>query len=290
MTLAELIVAASLTTAVAGAALCATIPLQRGFAAYPEAAGLTQRARVVAELLSAELRRASLVLPFRAGDIDSDIPQGVFYRPDVVTAIADPLPAVVRGWVTPAEMRTYHLKQDAEGVWQLMQYNGQASDAPAVEDVVELRVEYFGESQPPAAATTEAGDVRVSYGAPPPPLGIDDPADAWGAGENCIIASANGAYLPRLIPLGGTGVVPLPPGILTDGPWCPDDVHTFRFDADLLRVRRVRVSIRVQAAAPFRGASGRWFAHGGSAGDPARYVPDETFTIDVAPRNIDVAR
>jgi hypothetical protein len=180
MTLAELIVAASLTAVATGAALLATTPLQREFATHPEAAGLTQRTRVVAELLTSDVRRASLVLPYRAGDVDSDSARGVFYRLDAFTAIADPLAAVVRGLSTPAQMRTYHLKQDSEGTWQLMQYDGHASDQPAVEDVISLRMEYFGEAAPPMATTTAAGEVRVSYGSAPPPLTIDDPDDSWG--------------------------------------------------------------------------------------------------------------
>ena len=86
------------------------------------------------------------------------------------------------------------------------------------------------------------------------------------------------------------GLVPLGAGLLTDGPWCPDASHSFRFDADLLRIRRVRVGIRLQAARPFRGLPGTWFLHGGSAGDPARYVPDQSLTLDIAPRNLNVAR
>ena len=54
MTLAELLVAACVTTLVAGAAVATVAPLQRGFAAHPEAANLAQRTRVVAELLSSD--------------------------------------------------------------------------------------------------------------------------------------------------------------------------------------------------------------------------------------------
>ena len=36
-------------------------------------------------------------------------------------------------------------------------------------------------------------------------------------------------------------------GVLTDGPWLPDATFVNRFDADLLRVRRVRATVRVRA-------------------------------------------
>lgn len=290
MTLPELMVAASVTTLVAGAALAAVAPLQQRFATEPEAASLAQRTRVVAGFLSADLRRAALVLPVRVGEVGSDIARGVFYRSDVFSAIADPVDALARGLIVPSNIRTYHLKQDSEGVWQLMQYDGRASDQPAVEDVISLRMEYFGDAEPPTATVTERGDVRVTYGAVPPPLDVDDPIDSWGAGENCTIANVGGQYAPRLPATGPPGVTLLSQAVLADGPWCPDASHAFRFDADLLRVRRVRVQVRLQASRPFRGLAGLLFANSGSASGPWRYVPDETITLDIAPRNINVAR
>jgi len=289
MTLSELLVAASITVLVAGAALAAVAPLQRSFAAHPEVASLSQRTRVVAELVSGDLRRASLLLPLRLGDVDNDVPRGVFYRRDVITAVYDPVEALASGVVVPSETRTYHLKPDAGRISQLMQYDGRASDQPAVEDVIGLQFEYFGLGEPPTASLNERGDVRVTYGARPPPLAVDSSRDSWGAGENCSIENAGGRYVPRL-PRLGAGVVPIDPALLVDGPWCPDAAHAFRFDADLLRVRRVRVHVRLQAARPFRGLAGTWFVNGGSAGDPWRYVQDETVTLDVMPRNIHVAR
>ena len=289
MTLAELLVAACITTLVTGAALAAVVPLQRSFAAHPEVASLTQRTRVVVELLSADLRRASLVLPYRIGDVNSDIFRGVFYRDNVASTVTDSIEAVARGAVVPSESHTYHLKQDVEGIWQLMQYDGHLSDQPAVEDVIAIQFEYFGSGDPPMTSLNANGDVRVTYGPLPPPPAIDDPADVWGAGENCTIANDTGRYVPRLQNL-GAGEVPIGQALLVDGPWCPDAAHAFRFDADLLRVRRVRVHLRLQAARPFRGLPGVWFANGGSAGDPWRSVPDEDVTLDVMPRNTHVAR
>ena len=289
MTLSELLVAACITTLVVGAAIAAITPLQRSFAAQPEAASLSQRTRVVAELLTGDLRRASLVLPLRFGAVANDIAGGVFYRDDVVTTFTDPAAALASGVVTPSASRTYHLKRDVEGIWQLMQYDGLASDQPAVEDVIALRFEYFGSGEPPSASVTPRGDVRATYGASPPFPDVDDPGDTWGPGENCTIASVGDQYVPRLPNL-GAGIVPIGQALFVDGPWCPDAAHAFRFDADLLRIRRVRVHLRLQAARPFRGLPGAWFVNGGAAGDPWRYVPDERVTLDVMPRNLHVAR
>ena len=81
----------------------------------------------------------------------------------------------------------------------------------------------------------------------------------------------------------GTGR--LDPGVFIDGPWRPDEAHPARFDVDLLSIRRIRVRLRVQAHAAFRGPAGVLFSHAGVA--PAtRYVPDQEIRFDVAPRNM----
>jgi hypothetical protein len=61
----------------------------------------------------------------------------------------------------------------------------------------------------------------------------------------------------------------LPPETFQDGPWFPDETDRNRFDTDLLKVKRVRVAVRVQAAIP----------------SLRRVLPDRTITLDVAPRN-----
>jgi hypothetical protein len=62
----------------------------------------------------------------------------------------------------------------------------------------------------------------------------------------------------------------LDPDLFQNGPWFPDDRDRNRFDMDLLRIRRVRVTLRVQAASP--------------ALRP--FLPDREVTFDVAPRNL----
>jgi hypothetical protein len=61
----------------------------------------------------------------------------------------------------------------------------------------------------------------------------------------------------------------LSPDALQDGPWFPNDSDRNRFDMDLLKIRRVRVTLRVQSAIPAL----------------RRVLPDRTITFDVAPRN-----
>ena len=187
---------------------------------------------------------------------------------------------------------TYFLRADpATGASQLVRYDGFRTDRPVVDNVVAMAVEYFGDPRPPRVLPApEPGDpIRpiTSYGPAPPPSGVDDPRDLWGPGENCVFADAGGP-VPRLGVLGaGPSPVPLDPAQLRDGPWCPDAQHATRFDADLLRVRRVRLRLRVQVAvATMRGPAGRLFARGGTAVSADLFAPDQQLVLDIAPRNL----
>jgi hypothetical protein len=79
--------------------------------------------------------------------------------------------------------------------------------------------------------------------------------------------------------------VRLEPATLCDGPWIGE--APWRVDADLFRVRRVRVRLRLQAdAAAVRGINPQRFAAAGTATSPAREVPDLDLAIDVAPASL----
>ena len=79
---------------------------------------------------------------------------------------------------------------------------------------------------------------------------------------------------------------PLPLSLFSDGPWCGEGDN--RFDADLLRVRTVRVAVRVQAAhAGLRGI-GADFAVPGTSRSARRALPDYAVTFDVTPRNLNL--
>lgn len=144
----------------------------------------------------------------------------------------------------------------------LRQYDGDANDWPVLDDVVDLRVWYFGEGEPPVWPRPADGEA------------------------NCLYAG-DGAYQSALLPvLGSPGqLLELTPGLLTDGPWC--GAGDTQYDADLLRVRRVRVAVRLQAGdAAVRGLDPLQFANPGSARRSSLAVPDLTVRIDVTPRNL----
>jgi prepilin-type N-terminal cleavage/methylation domain-containing protein len=144
----------------------------------------------------------------------------------------------------------------------LRHYDGDAGDLPVVDDVVDLSVRYYGEAEPPVWPRPPDGETNCLYG-------------------------ADGAYQGALLPVLGTPgrLLELTAAILTDGPWC--GVGDLQYDADLLRIRRVRVTVRLQAGdAAVRGADRLRFANPGSARRSSLAVADMTVHIDVAPRNL----
>jgi type II secretory pathway pseudopilin PulG len=204
--------------------------------------------------------------------------------------------------ITQVRTATYYLKADKpSNTYQLMFYDGYQTDLPIVDNVVKLKFEYFGEPQPPRmlppgpnnCLTATCTGPWTTYGPKPPDAATDlITTDEYGKGENCAFSMATGALAPRLAVLGdGTSPVKLTAASLTDGPWCPNKDSVNRYDADLLRVRRVRVSMRVQVGLDsLRGPAGVLFTNGGTATSAQRYVPDQEISFDVTPRNMNLGR
>lgn len=190
---------------------------------------------------------------------------------------------------------SYYLKtDDANRTYQLMRHDGWSTELPVVDDVVQLEFRYFGDPEPPRLTGTpldEPPGPWTTYGPAPPP--IEQTRGTWPQGENCTFLVANGAHVPRLNVLAGGGptLVELTAAVLTDGPWCPSSLTPNRFDADLLRIRRVRVIVRVQSAlASLRGPAGALFLKAGTARAGDRYVPDLEVQFDITPRNMNFGR
>ncbi len=142
--------------------------------------------------------------------------------------------------VVQAEMRTYYFDAVTR---QLRFSDGDMTDQPVVDGISAMSVQYFGSPAPPRL--------------PKPPLGV----------ANCLYDAA-GVPDPGLASLsaGPEGLAALPLAMFQDGPWCGTGVT--QFDADLLRIRRVRVTIEAAAA---------------SAPPGGRHP---AITFDVAPRNL----
>ena len=208
----ELLIASAITMAVVGAVLAVVNPAQLMFRAQGDAADLHQRLRAAADTVSADVRAAMAVRPYRVGAMRDDAAIGVYYRTDTLTVLGVPsTPLSLDG----SASRTYYLRSAAPGTFQLMQYDGGLSDLPMLDHVVRLSFDYFG---------------HATSGGP---------------------------------------LVRLDPATLVDGPWIEDAAHR-TFDADLLRVREVRASLRLESTDP-------WLR---------RLVPDEEIVLHIAMRNI----
>ncbi len=142
---------------------------------------------------------------------------------------------------------------------QVRRTEAAGASQPLTDDVVGMRVRYYGGAAAPRW---------------PSMPGV----------ETCAVA-ADGT--PKL---GLLGPVPGPPVELTladlsDGPWC--GAGDWRFDADLLRIRAVRVAIRLQARSPgVRGVAPEWFAVPGQARRLRQEVRDVELDVFVTAPNL----
>jgi len=164
--------------------------------------------------------------------------------------------------VAAAESRTYWFNATAR---QLRHYDGYMTDAPVADNVVAVGFQYFGDPVPPTRPRPPAGVANCLY-------------DEDGELRSALAALvADGGSLARL-----------PLAALNDGPWCGDGAN--RFDADLLRIRKVRVTIRLQTtSAALRGATAD-FSSPGTSRSARRAVADYSLRFDVSPRNLNGGR
>ncbi|HSC28028.1 MAG TPA: hypothetical protein VLD67_12180 [Vicinamibacterales bacterium] len=158
--------------------------------------------------------------------------------------------------VMPIVHRIYYLDRSSR---RLMFYDGYQTDVPLVDGVVDLRFGYFADPMPDSVREPADGDENCVYRAGDPPV-------------------------PLLEYLGGRSPAALPPARMIDGPICGVSPH--RFDGDLLRIRRVVVTIRLEVSADYLRGSGASFAREGNSPDGDSYVRDYEITFDVSPRNM----
>jgi prepilin-type N-terminal cleavage/methylation domain-containing protein len=156
---------------------------------------------------------------------------------------------------------TYYLDRTTN---QLRRYDGLDTDVPIVDNVVDLRFEYFGDPNPPTSPRPAAGQA------------------------NCLYDAAGNYLNPGTLPATDGALAALTAANLTDGPYCGGSGN--QFDVDLLRIRKVRVTMRMQVATEaLRGGQTLGGETRRSHG-AERYVPDYIVAFEVAPRNLNLAR
>jgi hypothetical protein len=164
--------------------------------------------------------------------------------------------------VTQVISYTYYLDRNTN---QLRRYNGNTQDVPVVDNVVDLRFEYFGDPEPPTR--------------PKPGAGV----------PNCLYDAVGNYLNPGQLPADHGSLASLPEAVLIDGPWC--GLGNNAFDVDLLRIRKVRVSLRMQAGAEqFRGTDPAFFMNPGKSEGGGKLIPDYLVSFEVTPRNLNLTR
>jgi prepilin-type N-terminal cleavage/methylation domain-containing protein len=197
--------------------------------------------------------------------------------------------------VTEAVIRTYFRKAETN---QLVYSDGSSGpEVPVVDNVVDLSFEYWGDPNPPRRTSKPISDPIgpwQTYG-PRPTIGPSD--TAYPVNENCAFTYDGSRHLPRLpvLPSGENtaALVQLTESQLTDGlpAWCPDESRAARYDVDLLRIRKIGVTVRLQTAmAALRGPAGVLFRNGGTSRSATKWVPDQEVRFQVSPRNLNLGR
>jgi hypothetical protein len=144
---------------------------------------------------------------------------------------------------------------------QLFHYAGGTEEpVPIVDNVVDLQFQYFVDPNPPVNVGCQAArDLPV-------------------------------------LPSNGSSLVEMSVKDLVNGPYCPEqapgaDPPRTVFDADLYRVRKVRVLLRVQTGLDdLRGRDAFLFRNPGASSAGTRFVPDYELSFEITPRNMNLGR
>lgn len=151
---------------------------------------------------------------------------------------------------------------------QLMHYDGSdVPPQPVVDNVVGLQFDYYGDPAPPVSPKPPSGQANCLY-------------DALG---NYIAGGMT------TLTTGGGSLAPLPVSMFTDGPWCGSGSN--EFDADLFRVRKVKVTLRIQTPNDaLRGQNTTLFVNPGTSKSGQKFIPDLVTSFEVSPRNMNLSR
>jgi len=299
--LAEALVSLALTMTVTGAALALTLPASRVSMTQPEVMDVQQRARVAAEMIARDLssagagiyagpRRGVLsgaipaVWPRRIGAVNGDAAD--MARATAITMLSVPQTAAQTTTATPIGSGALSLVTEAApncGAAVLCGLTaGQdvlVTDGTGHADIFRITrvigatatLRHHGQdlawSYPSGSSVTQVVSRTFEYDAATRQLRQYDGDQS----DQPAVDHLVGVSFSYLVSSAG-GLAPLPLSELTDGPWI--GAGTMRFDADVLRVRAIRVNVGAEAADVRLRAR----------------VPSFGVSLDVAPRNLSVGR
>lgn len=192
-------------------------------------------------------------------------------------------------WVVAARADRFGLVRQVDGSQTLTRLTFAGASEPLVDGVVDLEVVPWGRPDVPGLRDADEGPGLASWGLMPPPADEADDDEVFADGEHCMVYRSGGRPRSRLsarVP-GAEGLARLAPFDFADGPWCPLEGAAAAFDADLLRVQRIDIRMRVEVlSAEFRGPAGRLFARGGTATLAApRWIQDRIIAFSVGLAN-----
>jgi len=300
--LLEMLLSLSIILVVTGAMFALVNPTHAAFASQPELADMQQRLRVAVDTLGRDLRMAGAgsrgyfasILPHRRGFESAD-PPGAFFD-DRMTVLYVPLAAAETFVDAQAEGGSVVLVRpqpgcpagdplcgfrarmivaifDNSGAYDIVRLSGVAADPPALMFLGFTLSKAYGTNA--RVAQVEMTTYWVQH------TGVNVPQLMKYDGRETDLPVVD--HIPEVrfeyftdADVGQASPSPavrLGANLLTDGPWLPDPAAPNRFDADLLRIRRVRVSLRVRA-------NGAFFR-------PP--IADLEIQFDIAPRNLNLA-
>jgi hypothetical protein len=189
-------------------------------------------------------------------------------------------------WVAAARADQFGLVGQPDGSQTLTRITTAGAREPMVDGVVDLEIQVWGRADAPQVRDAASGLGLAQYGLHPPAPGAADPEAIFADGEHCMVGRRSLVPFSRLEDhvAGESSLVPIGLSDLSDGPWCPYEGSPGAYDADLFRLRRIDLKLRVEVqSAEFRGPAGLLFARGGTAERNApRWVHDRTLLASVA--------
>lgn len=263
--LVELLISLLIVLVVTNALVALVNPAQAIFTAQAELPDMQQRLRVSAEALGRDFLMTggetfASIVPHRRG-LESPDGAGT-YRSDRVSVLYVPATApqatlaratdgagIVQVNARPrcpstdpvCGFRTGALAVifDETGAYDTFSVSGVATDPPAV-----LHAGFSLSRSYPVGATVAQAEAATYWLYDDPRTGASQLMKYDGQQTDLPLAdNVTGLRFEYY----ADAVSRLDPGVLTDGPWLPDSTFANRFDADLLRVRRVRATVRVRA-------------------------------------------
>jgi prepilin-type N-terminal cleavage/methylation domain-containing protein len=230
----------------AGSSRFASIaPYRRGLKS-PDAAGTSRSDRISVISIPAMAPRTTIAQPTDGSGV-------ILVKPQLSCPAGNPLCGF--------RADTLAVVSDETGAYDLLRISAIAADPPAF-----MHAGFALSKSYPAGATI-AQAVAVTYW---------HQVDARAGTSQLMKYDGDGSDLPVIDNVAALqfdyfadGVAPIDAGSFADGPWLPDAAFPNRFDADLVRVRRVRATIRVRPNQTFL----HW------------PIADRTIAVEIAPRS-----